>query len=323
MKLDATSRFLFCGALFVLLCAAMAVFVGCSQDVPPPDNPGLKIDIDISRPPEWSPVESLDEFSDDYLRATCRVKGGGSGGSGTCYKIDSNYVYVLTARHVVGGAKTFQCEFWINGKITGKYTGEVVRVLDVDAAVIAIPVGAFKDNELPVAIPISRTPPDVSRPIISVGCPALRWQSLFEGHITEYPGSGTRHGAKSFEFQPPPTGGRSGAGIIQDRKIVGVLWGSTGKSGSGSTGEGYAVNCMDLQGLVEKRGMFFTAGWCTYCQEMKPVIANLDGIKVIDCDRNASFAQMLGVNKLPAYVNEAGEVMYGVKTEDELREFYQ
>lgn len=302
--------------LCALLLAVIIFFYGCVEEpTEAPQQPGLNIDIDL-RPPAGSPVESLDEFSDDYLRAACRIRGGGSGGSGTCFKIDGQYVYVLTARHVVGKTKSFFCEFWIDGRISGKYAGKVIKVLKVDAAVIAIPVSEFKDGKLPVAIPISRTPPDISKPIVSVGSPRLRWQKLFEGHITKLHGGKARYGAESFEFFPPPVGGQSGAGIIQDRKIVGILWGTTGK-------KGYAVNCMDLWILTEHNDIFFTADWCTFCEEMVPVVATLDGIEVIDYDLNSSLAYLYGVTKLPAYVNESGKVLYGVRTERELREFFE
>ena len=310
-RLDNCALIAFIGTLVI---SSLLLLSGCSEQ-PPVQEPGLNIEIDISRPPKWSPVKPPGEFNDDYLRATCRLRGGGSGGSGTCYRIDGNFVYILTCKHVVDNTKTFYAEFWIDGRITGSYKGEVIKVLDVDAAVIAIPVGAFKDNELPVAIPISLTPPDADKPIISVGSPGLGWQTLFEGHITKYPGDSARLGGRSFEFIPPPKGGRSGSGIIQDRKIVGILWGSTGK-------EGYSVNCMDLQELIAKRGMFFTADWCKFCDEMGPVIAAMDGITVFDYDLNPSLARIYGVTKLPAYVNEAGEVMHGVRTKTELEDFY-
>ena len=96
-------------SIFVLV-----VVLGRISDAPlpvEPEEPGLNIEVEISRPPEWSPVESLDEFSDDYLRSACRLRGGGSGGSGTCYKIDNDFVYVLTCRHVVGRTKKFICDF--------------------------------------------------------------------------------------------------------------------------------------------------------------------------------------------------------------------
>ena len=314
MKKNEVPGWFFMALLVAVVCAL--ALTGCTQeragepqryeiDLPPPPPP----------PPQWSPVESLDEFSDDYLRAACRIIGGGSGGSGTCFKIDSDFVYVLTCSHVTGKTKNFTVEFWIDGRVT-KYKGKLWKSLEVDASVVRVSIDQFKEGELPVAIPISLTPPDPSKPIVSVGSPGLGWQTLFEGHITKYPGGMVRLGAESFEFVPPPKGGRSGSAIIQDRKIVGVLWGATDE-------RGFAVNCMDLQELVTKRGVFFTADWCVYCEEMDPIIATMDGITVIDYDTNASFAKMLGVKFLPAYVSRDGDVMYGVKNKKELEEFYE
>lgn len=253
----------------------------------------------------------------DYLRAACRIRGGGSGGSGTCYKIDGKYVYILTCRHVVGKTKEFIVEFWLNGRITGKYAGKAHRILNVDAAVIRIPVNTFKENEFPAVIPISRTAPVMTKPIMSVGSPGLGWQTLFEGYITKM----KSHKKGSFEFIPPPKGGRSGSAIFQDGKIVGVLWGR-----SDEERKGYAVNCMDLQALNKISNLYFTAEWCQYCKEMEPVIKELKdwnpNIQVIDYDLNVAFAELYGIKSLPAYVNTHGETISGIKTREELLEFY-
>jgi len=252
---------------------------------------------------------------DKYLHSACRIRGGGSGGSGACFRIDDQYVYVLTCRHVVGGTKAFIAEFWIDGRITGEYTGKVSKILSVDAAVIVIPVESFKEGELPVAIPISPDGPNPNNPIMSVGCPGLSWQSLFEGHVTKM----NEKPKQSFMFVPPPKGGRSGSAIFQDGKIVGVLWGATEKNG-------YAVNSTDLGSLSLTGNLMFSADWCKYCQQMKPVIEELrtscSDIQVIDYDLNVAFAELYGINALPAYVNQRGEVMSGVKSVQELLEFY-
>lgn len=280
----------------------------------------------ITAPLISSPVDLSTIHYEDYLRASCRLRGGGSGGSGTCFGIDSRYVYVLTCRHVVGQTKNFKVEFWIDGRITGKYDGVVSKVLEVDAAVVLIPIDAFKEGELPLAIPISPIAPSMdSKVIVSVGSPALRWQSLFEGRIIGFNGS-TRYGKKSMEFVPAPTGGQSGAGIIQDGRIVGVLWGSTDKTGKSANGRGYAVNSQDLQSLIKVENLFFTAEWCRFCVQMKPVLQVLkeDGysIRTVDYDLNKALAKMHGITGLPAYVNHDGEVMVGVRAIEELSEFY-
>ena len=288
------------------------------------DVPGVEIEIEI--PLKFSPVDSSKIPYSNYLRAACRLKGGGSGGSGTCFKIDDRYVYVLTCRHVTGTTKNFDVEFWINGRISGKYKGVVSKVLKADAAVIIIPVESFPEGKLPFAIPISPLSPKVdSKVVVSVGSPNLRWQSLFEGHITKLGGS-TRYGKDNVVFKPAPAGGQSGAGIIQDGMIVGVLWGSTDKTGKQKDGRGYAVNCEDLKTLLWAENLYFTANWCVYCEGMKSVIKELAengyNIRVVNYDYNVALAKMYGVTGLPSFINYSGEVISGIRTMDELSEFY-
>jgi len=310
--------------LYALL--VVLLFCGCDAPVvpekqvpivkPPAINieaPGVEIEIPVVKP--FTEVESKEITCIDYLRSTCRIRGGGSGGSGACFKIDDKYVYVLTCRHVVGKTKTFTIEFWLDGRITGKYTGKIFKILTVDAAVIIIPVDDFKEGELPIAIPISPVGPNDHAPIISIGCPGLSWQSLWEGHVIKM----NEKPKQSFLFVPPPKGGRSGSAIFQDGLIVGVLWGTDNNS------KGYAVNSADLGNLITTGNLMFSADWCKHCQQMKPVVEALDGIdvQVIDYDLNTAFAELYGINSLPAYVNEDGETISGVKSAEELREFYR
>jgi len=293
---------------------------GIDIEISPPVGPGLDIEI-VPRPekpkrPRWSVVDPRKANCSDYLRSACRVRGGGSGGSGACFKIDNEYVYVLTCRHVVGRTKEFIVEFWLDGKITGKYRGEIYKILKVDSAVIVIPVKAFKENELPVAIPISTIGPNKDQSFMTVGCPGLSWQTLVEGHIIKM----NQNSGQSFQFIPPPKGGRSGSAIFQDGKIVGVLWGATKT-------EGYGVNSKDLNVLTQPSNFYFTASWCQYCQEMSSVIESLKAegvdIQTVDYDLNTAFAELYEINSLPAYVNAQGETTSGVKTAEELREFYR
>ena len=325
-------------ALVALVIFVFAVnFFPSSKSDTPPSSPSIlqvpkaiEIDvpgvIEIEIPLRYTPVDSTKIPYSNYLRAACRLKGGGSGGSGTCFKIDDRYVYILTCRHVTGTTKNFNVEFWINGRISGKYKGVVSKVLKADAAVIIIPVESFPEGKLPFAIPISPVSPKVdSRVIVSVGSPNLRWQSLFEGHITKLGGS-TRYGKDNVVFKPAPAGGQSGAGIIQDSMIVGVLWGSTDKTGKQKDGRGYAVNCEDLVSLIEEENLYFTADWCVYCKEMNGVVQTLTelgyNVRVVNYDYNVALAKMYGVTGLPSFINYSGEVISGLRTTDELLEFY-
>lgn len=59
----------------------------------------------------------------------------------------------------------------------------------------------------------------------------------------------------------------------------------------------------------------FTADWCVYCHQMKPVIARLqqDGYKVqmVDKDQHPQMAQQMGVRGLPYFVMVSGNQIVG------------
>ena len=81
----------------------------------------------------------------DCADAVCRLAASdGSCGSGCVFEIDEQWVYVLTAAHVVGGDAAVQCEFWRDGHKSEGLAGRVSRRnADVDAAVVAVPVASL------------------------------------------------------------------------------------------------------------------------------------------------------------------------------------
>ena len=307
--------------IFLLSC------VGCSQtcSVPP----------EITLPPvtfgatPLLPTDSSKKQYEYYLDACCRVYVSGSGGSGVCYMIDDKYVYILTCHHVVGSAKQAQIEFWRDGYLSKKYPGVVIKTLEVDVAVIVINRNLFgaagTSNRPPRAIPIATKGPQPKSVIVSVGCAGFSWQTLFEGHVSSKGTSTMKNyngGAPSYVFVPPPKGGRSGSGIFQDGKIVGILWGNSGE-------EGYAVRCEDFVKTVipTTDGLVFMADWCDYCKSMKSTISALQKegfqIQVFNYDLNTTLAELYGINSLPAYVNRSGDTLSGVRSIEELRSFFQ
>jgi len=308
---------------------AVLAFAGCpdNSDVWPVED--WQIETPVETPVEPAPpVEDPTDEYGYYLDACCRVYAGNSGGSGTCFKIDEQFVYILTCRHVAGSNKTAKVEFWVDGVVSKKYPAKVVRVLKVDAAVLTVERKLFE--VLPNAIPVAREGVKSGDVIISVGCPGLSWQSLFEGHVLGEVGMSKNYngGVTSFTFVPPPKGGRSGSGIFMDGKIVGILWGSDRKS------TGYAVRCEDFVKEVEligsredMLGYFFTADWCNHCKEAKGIIQGLIdsglGIQVLDYDHNTVLAELYDIGALPAYVNRKGDTLSGVRSADELRRFYE
>jgi hypothetical protein len=251
-----------------------------------------------------------------YLRAICRVYCGNSGGSGTCFKIDDQYVYVITCHHVVDNKQTAAVEFWFDGKITGKYSAKVYKTYNVDAAVLRVPRSSFNGKELPVAIPISQSPPKLNDTIVSAGCPNLWWPLLWEGKIIGFTARQDQSGSKSFKFVPPAHGGQSGSGIFRNGEIVGILWGSDGKIG-------YAVGCQDFQEIAN---MFVMIDGCTSCKQMESIIIDLRkhglDIQIINGKFNFNLIIAYGIKEYPTYINKRNEKMIGAKTAKELQEFY-
>jgi thiol-disulfide isomerase/thioredoxin len=292
-------------------------------------SPALVIDF-TPVPPASDPKRQYEY----YLDSSCRVYAGDSGGSGVCYKIDSMYAYILTCRHVVGKNKTAKVEFWHDGFLTEKYPAAVVKVLRVDVAVITVKLSEFKNNWLPNAIPITEKELKPGDTIVSVGCAGFAWQTLFEGHVLEglVRSEKRNGGAESFKFAPAPKGGRSGSGVFADGEITGILWGTDGKTHGVAVHwedfatEAYNLNVKTVSDDDRPGGFFFTASWCQYCNGMKPIIEALrkEGFQIqeIDYDGNTTFAKLHGIDSLPAFVNRLGNTATGVKSAEELKEFF-
>ncbi len=75
----------------------------------------------------------------------------------------------------------------------------------------------------------------------------------------------------------------------------------------------------------------FTADWCTYCHQMKPVLGRLqkDGypIQIVDRDQQPQLAQQMGVRGLPNFVlvsgNQIVEQVEGATSYDRLAQLFQ
>lgn len=175
----------------------------------------------------------------NYLDATCRVKAGNSGGSGVCFNITKDVVLVLTNRHVVGKNKTATVEFWHNGSPSKKYKAKVIKVMDVDAAILSVKKSDI--TVLPKAIPISTVEPKKGDVVYTVGHANLGWPKLIEGKVINFNKGGSySRKQNNIIFVPASIGGQSGSGVFKDGYIVGLLWGSDHKTDT------TAVSCIDL-----------------------------------------------------------------------------
>lgn len=109
--------------------------------------------------------------------ATVRVSVSGGTGTGTIFKENDNYYYVLTNAHVVGNSKFVNIECHKNHWPSPKMRGEVIAKRKVDnasfdVAVVKIAKKLFRGIRMPV-IPLSKTGPDANEILlITCGCQA-------------------------------------------------------------------------------------------------------------------------------------------------------
>lgn len=162
-------------------------------------------------------------------------------GSGAVYREDKDYLYVITAGHVVEPLKTedCQCVFYPNGRPlaavpavieTRDYVKPIRYSKDIevnDLATLRVSKSKFKSpNDYPKAVPLAG--PDtlikVNDSILSIGCSGpyapLHYPSMFNGYVSELVGN-------TYYIQPNLIEGRSGSAVFDKtgERIIGVaIW---------------------------------------------------------------------------------------------------
>ncbi len=166
----------------------------------------------------------------DCADAVCRISAAdGSCGSGCVFEIDAQWVYVLTAAHVVGNETAVRCEFWRDGHKSECLAGQVCRRnAAVDAAVVAVPAASL-GGVLPAAIPLAPrgTVVQAGQTLVSIGCANGGWATGWKGHAVP---------ADAEELlSAAPANGRSGSPILnaEGAQIVGVLVARTADDAEG------------------------------------------------------------------------------------------
>jgi len=173
--------------------------------------------------------------ADRSLDAVCRVSAaGGQGGvgSGCVFHIAEGKVLVITAAHVVEGARQATCEFWYRGHQSAPLQAVVVGADPAaDIAVVGLQAREF-GGILPKVIPLA-LPQTVVRPgetLTSAGCSNGAWATAFEGHALGYSGT-------DLYFVPPPANGRSGSALCNaEGRIVGIVTARTEDRANGMAG---------------------------------------------------------------------------------------
>ena len=183
---------------------------------------------------------------DRVYDATVRVSVSGGTGTGTIYKEDDLYYYILTNAHVATASKV-GLEFTKNHYPSPRYAGEVVfRVLrsGVDVASVRVAKSSLPAGiNLPV-IPLA-TQEQVSKELLLVtsGCQAGERPSI-QNTVT------TRDTANLIYYLPTSRPGRSGSALIsRDGKTIQglVAW----MTDRGASSEGLAMKVDVVRPLLE------------------------------------------------------------------------
>jgi hypothetical protein len=191
-------------------------------------------------------VQEYGDRLDRVYDATVRVSVSGGTGTGTIYKEDEQYYYILTNAHVATSNRV-GLEFTKNHYPSPRYQGEVVfRVLrsGVDVAVARVAKNALPAGiNLPV-IPLA-TADQVSKELLLVtsGCQAGERPSV-QNTLT------TRDTANLIYYLPTSRPGRSGSSLVsRDGKTIQglVAW----MTDRGPNSEGLAMKVDVIRPLLE------------------------------------------------------------------------
>jgi hypothetical protein len=191
-------------------------------------------------------VQEYGDRLDRVYDATVRVSVSGGTGTGTIYKEDEQYYYILTNAHVATSNRV-GLEFTKNHYPSPRYQGEVVfRVLrsGVDVAVARVAKNSLPAGiDLPV-IPLA-TAEEVSKELLLVtsGCQAGERPSV-QNTIT------TRDTANLIYYLPTSRPGRSGSSLVsRDGKTIQglVAW----MTDRGPNSEGLAMKVDVIRPLLE------------------------------------------------------------------------
>lgn len=194
-------------------------------------------------------VQSVQEYGDRLDRiydATVRVSVSGGTGTGTIFKEDAQFYYILTNAHVAT-ANRVGLEFTKNHYPSPRYQGEVTyRVLrsGVDVAVVRVAKSALPAGiDLPV-IPLAKSNEVVKELfLVTSGCQAGERPSI-QNTIT------TRDTNNLIYYLPTSRPGRSGSALVsRDGKTIQglVAW----MTDRGPSSEGLAMKVDVIRPLIE------------------------------------------------------------------------
>lgn len=172
-----------------------------------------------------------------------------SGGTGVVFSEDNDYLWILTAGHVVKHLPECKVYFYSGGYQQHPVKGVLhkclleedkglpsARIRDLAIVKVAKMGIRFK---MPKPIPLAGENEEIPKTILNIGCPNVEWPSARLGHV--------EHVQDHFIwFSPEPEPGRSGSSILdgEGNKIYGiVIW----RDGGPQKDEGVAFSLKGIK----------------------------------------------------------------------------
>jgi serine protease Do len=210
-------------------------------------------------PADIDVVDSRDFPKETQVRAvtgTVRVVNGAKAeGSGVLLKRNGPLVYVLTANHVVDGAKRVEVSTYsaaTHPRPAGTYRADVIaQAGGPDLAVLRFTTADDMPGSVPIC-PVSKVPEGQKFTALSVGCaagaaPSVALENVLARRRVRRPGADA--GLLCWQTEKTPARGRSGGPLLDRRGLLIGL-----DSGAGD-GKGYYVHVEEVHAFLKRNGL--------------------------------------------------------------------
>jgi len=185
--------------------------------------------MELRLPPDVEneyPIYNYD-ISKRCLSASCRLTTDRSIGSGTVFNIDDEYVWILSAGHVVEGSTVVLAEFWRSGSPSFFMNAEVVWYMlhpspCEDLSILRVLKSKFSElgQPLPYVMPLAspKFKIRVDTRVMSMGCEQGYSPTMIIGFVK-------RVDENIFYMVPDTMYGRSGSAVLDETgtRIIGVV----------------------------------------------------------------------------------------------------
>jgi hypothetical protein len=205
------------------------------------------------------PNEQREEKYTRFLAASVKVSSGGGSGSGTIcnYDHDSKQAYVISCGHLWDGDKPYERKTTHKAKVTVWYhnSTKLPGPKSYEAEILFwsnqrgydVSLIRFKPDWEPDYFPIARDFKPASGTVLnSLGCDGGKEVARYEVKVHEF------RSPDLITVLNSPRPGRSGGGLLTERELVGVCWGTSDiESGDGI---GYFTPIPSIKEVFKKNG---------------------------------------------------------------------